>query len=123
MLHLGAILLLLYRVKKARNCIGKFSWISRQGLGSEKAKLVARVSNHIHIGLSCKTQEMYLLVFCIRYMDLFMYFVSMYNTCMKIFFISSTAFIIYLMRFRKPYCLVSVLTALNRYIDLRSPRR
>ena len=33
-----------------------------------------------------------------------MYYVSAYNTCMKIFFISSTAFIIYLMRFKKPFC-------------------
>jgi len=41
------------------------------------------------------------MVFCIRYMDLFMYFISLYNTLMKIFFISATAFIIYLMRFQK----------------------
>ena len=33
-----------------------------------------------------------------------MYYVSAYNTCMKIFFIGSTAFIIYLMRFKKPFC-------------------
>jgi len=59
------------------------------------------------IGLSCKTQELYLIVFCVRYLDLFMYFISMYNTFMKIFFISSTAFIIYLMRYKKPYCSVS----------------
>ena len=42
-----------------------------------------------------------------RYMDLFMYFISMYNTCMKVIFISATAFIIYMMRFKKPYCTVS----------------
>ena len=59
------------------------------------------------IGLSCKTQEMYLIVFCVRYLDLFMYFISLYNTFMKIFFIASTAFIIYLMRYKKPYCSVS----------------
>lgn len=57
----------------------------------------------IGLGLSCKTQEIYLIVFCLRYMDLFMYFVSLYNTCMKIFFITSTLFIIYLMRVRKPF--------------------
>ena len=45
-----------------------------------------------------------MLVFLIRYMDLLMYFVSIYNTLMKIFFISSTAFIIYLMRYKKPFC-------------------
>jgi ER lumen protein retaining receptor len=37
-------------------------------------------------------------------MDLFMYFISLYNTSMKLFFIASTAGIIYLMRFRKPFC-------------------
>ena len=76
MLHLAAILLLLYRIKSTRNCVG----------------------------ISCKTQEIYLIVFCVRYLDLFMYFISVYNTCMKIFFISATALIIYLMRVRKPFC-------------------
>jgi ER lumen protein retaining receptor len=38
------------------------------------------------------------------YADLFMYYVSLYNTLMKIFFISSTAFIIFMIRFKKPYC-------------------
>jgi len=55
-------------------------------------------------GISCKTQEIYLVVFCVRYMDLFFYFISLYNTVMKLFFISSTAGIIYLMRFKKPFC-------------------
>ena len=55
------------------------------------------------LGISCKTQEIYLAVFCLRYLDLFMYYVSLYNTLMKIFFISATAFIIYLMRYRKPF--------------------
>ena len=40
-------------------------------------------------------------------MDLFMYFVSLYNTSMKVFFIASTGFIIYLMRYKKPFCTVS----------------
>ena len=55
-------------------------------------------------GLSCKTQEIYLLVFLIRYSDLFLYFVSVYNTLMKIFFIASTALLIYLMRYKVPFC-------------------
>jgi ER lumen protein retaining receptor len=48
----------------------------------------------------------------VRYLDLFMYFISLYNTFMKIFFISSTAFIIYLMRYKKPFCTVSTQTLL-----------
>ena len=50
-------------------------------------------------GISCKTQEIYLIVFLTRYMDLFMYYVSLYNTLMKIFFISVTLIIIYLIKF------------------------
>ena len=42
------------------------------------------------LGISCKTQEIYLIVFLTRYMDLFMYFVSFYNTFMKITFITVT---------------------------------
>ena len=37
-------------------------------------------------------------------MDLFMYFISIYNTMMKIFFITATGLIIYLMRYKKPFC-------------------
>lgn len=52
-------------------------------------------------GISLKTQEVYLIVFCSRYLDLFMYFTSWYNTIMKIAFIVSTAIIIYLIRLDK----------------------
>ena len=112
MLHLTAILILLYRIKKSRNCIGKLSLTLTfkhknhfKPIMHKNRFLNARVL--IFIGLSCKTQELYLIVFCVRYLDLFMYFISLYNTFMKIFFISSTAFIIYLMRYKKPFCTVS----------------
>ena len=39
-------------------------------------------------------------------MDLFMYYISAYNTCMKVIFITATAFIVFMMRFKKPYCTV-----------------
>ena len=55
-------------------------------------------------GVSLKTQEIYLVVFCARYIDLFMYFINWYNTLMKIAFISCTAAIIYLMKLKKPIC-------------------
>ena len=35
-------------------------------------------------GVSAKTQEIYLIVFCTLYMDLFFTFISFYNTIMKI---------------------------------------
>ncbi len=49
--------------------------------------------------VSAKTFEIYLIVFCTRYLDLFMYFISFYNTFMKILFISADLFILYLMHF------------------------
>ncbi len=48
---------------------------------------------------------MYLVVFVARYMDLFLYYISLYNTVFKILFISATSYIIYLIRFKRPFCL------------------
>ena len=42
------------------------------------------------VGISLKTQELYLIVFVARYADLFSHFYSYYNTLMKIAFITST---------------------------------
>ena len=53
-------------------------------------------------GVSAKTQEIYLIVFCTRYLDLFLYFVSFYNTLMKILFIGVTLYILYLMHYKIP---------------------
>jgi len=39
-------------------------------------------------GLSLKTQELYLLVFLTRYLDLFTNFHSVYNTLMKVIYIA-----------------------------------
>ena len=55
-------------------------------------------------GISLKTQALYSLVFCCRYVDLFWNFWSLYNWCMKVVFISSSAAIIYLMKYKRPCC-------------------
>lgn len=49
-------------------------------------------------GLSFKTQALYVTVFLTRYLDLFYDFVSLYNTLMKIFFITSSCYVLYLMK-------------------------
>ena len=51
---------------------------------------------------------MYLVVFITRYWDLFLYYVSLYNTVMKILYIAATAYTIYLIKFKKPICLVNI---------------
>lgn len=48
-------------------------------------------------GLSLKTQVLYVVVFVFRYLDLFTLWVSLYNTAMKVFFIASSVYIVYLM--------------------------
>jgi ER lumen protein retaining receptor len=50
-------------------------------------------------GISVRTQELYLIVFLTRYVDVFWNFLSLYNTTMKVLFIAVTMFVIYLMRF------------------------
>jgi len=55
------------------------------------------------VGISLKTQELFLLVFVTRYLDLFTTFYSLYNSFMKVAYITSTTFIIYMIRFKEPY--------------------
>lgn len=52
-------------------------------------------------GVSLHTQQLYLLVFCTRYLDLFFRFISVYNTVMKLLFIGTTGGTIHLMRSHK----------------------
>ncbi|KAI8803409.1 ER lumen protein retaining receptor [Cladochytrium replicatum] len=51
-------------------------------------------------GISFKTQALYAVVFCTRYLDLFTNFYSIYNSVMKLFFIGSAIYILYLMKIR-----------------------
>ena len=55
------------------------------------------------IGISIKTQELYLLVFVCRYLDLFTTYYSLYNSVMKILYISITAYIIYMVYMNEPF--------------------
>lgn len=55
------------------------------------------------IGISVKTQELYLIVFVTRYLDLFTSYYSLYNSVMKVIYISATAYIIYMVRGTEPF--------------------
>ena len=61
--------------------------------------LQSQLPNH-NKGISFKTQALYLVVFLTRYLDLFTSFVSVYNTVMKIAFIVTAAYILFLMFFK-----------------------
>lgn len=71
--HLASIFILLQKMQKSRSCRG----------------------------ISFKTQLIYLIVFLTRYVDLLTGpFISLYNTLMKIFFIGSAGYVVYLMKFK-----------------------
>ncbi|KAJ3749382.1 ER lumen protein retaining receptor-domain-containing protein [Lentinula detonsa] len=70
--HLASILILLHKIQTSRSCRG----------------------------ISFKTQALYVAVFVSRYLDLFFRYISLYNTVMKIFFIGSSCYILYLMKYR-----------------------
>ncbi|CAO3617132.1 unnamed protein product [Mucor hiemalis] len=72
LMHLASIFILLLKIRKTHSCIG----------------------------ISFKTQFLYSLVFLTRYLDLFAKRVSVYNTVMKVFFIVSSLYILYLMRYK-----------------------
>lgn len=95
--HLASIFILLHKIQTSRSCRG----------------------------ISFKTQMLYLVVFLTRYVDLLTGpYISLYNTVMKLFFIGSTAYTLYLMKvkfrptqdasldtFRLDYLLVPVVIA------------
>mmetsp|Transcript_11129 Transcript_11129/g.24554 ORF Transcript_11129/g.24554 Transcript_11129/m.24554 type:complete len:218 (+) Transcript_11129:228-881(+) len=76
MLHLVSIMLLIFKLQKSKSCVG----------------------------VSCRMQEMYAMVFVARYLDLLWSYVSIYNTVMKVVFITGTIYLIYMMRYKTPIC-------------------
>lgn len=51
------------------------------------------------LGISLRSQELYAIVFCSRYIDLFWNFSSMYNWVLKVCFIGASVTIVYIIRF------------------------
>ncbi|KAK0459290.1 ER lumen protein retaining receptor-domain-containing protein [Desarmillaria tabescens] len=70
--HLASIFILLHKIRTTRSCRG----------------------------ISFKTQALYVAIFATRYLDLLYRWVSIYNFVMKVFFIASSCYILYLMRYR-----------------------
>merc|ERR1712151_241038 len=44
------------------------------------------------------------MVFTFRYFDLFWSYISLYNSVMKIVFITTTVYLVYMMRYKTPIC-------------------
>ena len=60
------------------------------------------LSFKLYTGISVKSQELYLLVFLTRYLDLFTTFYSMYNSVWKVLYIFSTTLIILQIKYLDP---------------------
>ncbi|KAL8486868.1 hypothetical protein ACS0TY_023066 [Phlomoides rotata] len=73
MTHLASVLVLLLKIHTIKSCAG----------------------------VSLKTQELYAIVFATRYLDLFSYYISLYNLLMKIIFLVSSFSIVWYMRRHK----------------------
>jgi len=73
MTHLASILVLLLKIQATKSCSG----------------------------VSMRTQELYAIVFVARYLDLFFSFISLYNTVMKMIFISSSCCVLWYMRIHR----------------------
>ena len=69
-----------------------------------------KVMSHFISGISGKSQALFAMVFCTRYLDLFFSFISLYNTSMKIIYITCSVgrSILYIIA-----CTVSVLCVYN----------
>jgi len=53
-------------------------------------------------GISCRSHELFLMVFVTRYLDLFTTYYSLYNSCMKVLYIATTSLVIYTIRYKEP---------------------
>ncbi|WVZ52117.1 hypothetical protein U9M48_003207 [Paspalum notatum var. saurae] len=91
MTHLLSVVVLLLKIHTIKSCAGDALLLPLSaplGMGSG-------------LGISLKTQEIYALVFAARYLDLFVHFVSLYNTIMKLVFLASSFSIVWYMRRHK----------------------
>lgn len=73
MTHLFSIILLLLKIRTMKSCAG----------------------------ISLKTQELYVIVFITRYLDLFTKYYSLYNSMMKVVFLGTSICIVWYMRYHK----------------------
>jgi len=70
--------------------------------------LLKILANKNVIGISYKTQEIYLIVFVTRYSDMLIehHWGSLYFNSMRFIFVGISVYTIYVMRFKRPYLMV-----------------
>jgi ER lumen protein retaining receptor len=63
----------------------------------------SKISFHFSLGISVRTQELRLMVFLTRYLDLFTAYYGPYNFAMKVVYIGATLFTVTLIKCTEPY--------------------
>lgn len=126
MTHLLSIILLLLKIRTTKSCAGTYNhifhlfidydlflqeskWVSLYFCWDHRnvdefGNFFSRVNLICHLsvpGISLKTQELYVLVFISRYIDLFIKYYSLYNSVMKVVFLGTSFAIVWYMRFHK----------------------
>ncbi|RZB52323.1 ER lumen protein-retaining receptor B [Glycine soja] len=119
MTHLASVLVLLLKIHTIKSCAVPATWRTKVRIPVERfphlvsdslSDRIASVGNRKYgdLGIafevpcvSLKTQELYALVFACRYLDIFTYYVSLYNTIMKLIFLGSSFSIVWYMRYHK----------------------
>lgn len=115
--HLLAIIILLLKIWKTRSCAGKIKekpfeagcWTinfpTTINFFFPFEKILFNLFFFSFIGISGKSQILFAITYISRYLDLVTTFVSVYNTVMKLIFISASLATLYLMyvKFRATY--------------------
>ena len=133
MMHVLSIVVLLLRLRLMKNAIGirwvRFGHMGGQSLMNTRNSSLNAHMLYVGRGLglmlwqcifpireiiilisalpsnptSIRTQELYLIVFVTRYLDLFTTYYSLYNSLMKILYISATSYIVYMVKYTEPW--------------------
>ncbi|KAH7538419.1 hypothetical protein FEM48_Zijuj03G0197500 [Ziziphus jujuba var. spinosa] len=107
MTHLLSIVVLFRKIRTTKSCavdcmlFFPFSVPYAQFYMTNDNTLCQMTILSLAPGVSLKTQEMYVMVFLTRYIDLFTTYYSFYNILMKLFFIGTSVAIVWYMRFHK----------------------
>lgn len=97
LLHLASILLLLWKIRVHQSCAG-LCWSKNACYLSQRH--LSDLPSPSFLGVSLKSQVLYVIIFTTRYLDIFWNTLSLYNTVMKLIFLASSYAIVYLMQYK-----------------------
>lgn len=96
--HMIAVVIMILKILKKQTCHGKWMELF-------KRYFIKLSFYQLTKDVSGQSQILFTLVFLTRYVDIFTSFVSFYNSAMKVFYVASSVFILYLIyvKFKDTY--------------------